>query len=322
VENFVAAQHWDVFVATNPDAKRLISPSAPLRDTLKITYPNMDSEWLKPLKKGLFERKKRYTRTYRESFFVMTPSGFLHEYSEDSSEEEGDSPLFTLYLPECILGGPSSIGEGRSTKHKFFVEGAASSKTNSKGITRSSSIKKTLRVGTGGGSKHAWSFKFRSREDMLAWHEAMMKFSSAVGEDGGVMKAVRGVGYDSTSAHGKSASAGSAGAGRVEGDMSDTDEGEDYASATGGDSTGSDEQSPEPKTPHSARPGDESGFAGLGAGSGAGKGGHLDGPRTSSDEAPPPGYKSYGVEQLGYSVCFHVSFEILFGIGMLTFFVF
>ena len=135
---------------------------------------------------------------------------------------------------------------------------------------------------------------------MLAWHEAM-KFLSAVGEDGGVMKAVRGVGYDPTSRHGRRGS----GTGAGDHDTSDKNEGDDYASATGGDSTGSDEQSPEPRTPHSARPeGGDSGFAGLGAGKG--KGGHLDGPRTSSGdeaEAPPPGYKSYGVEQVGYSAC-------------------
>jgi len=44
-------------------------------------YPSKEDPSVIPVHTGLMERKKRFTRSYRESYFVLTPAGFLHEYA-------------------------------------------------------------------------------------------------------------------------------------------------------------------------------------------------------------------------------------------------
>ena len=102
----------------------------------------------------LLERKKRYTRAYREAYYVLTPAGFLHEYAS-SDPAVADRPLFSLFLPMCTLGPPSPP----STKsHKFHIEprkdGTGSVRTGSiRNLTRSMT---SLGVGSSGGPGGAW----------------------------------------------------------------------------------------------------------------------------------------------------------------------
>ncbi|KAH8979560.1 hypothetical protein EDB92DRAFT_1903971 [Lactarius akahatsu] len=182
-----ADQEWISFSARSD---HLLDPETPLRNPETINYPSKEDPSVIPVHTGYLERKKRFTRTYRESYFVLTPSGFLHEYSS-SDPAQAATPLFSLFLPLCTLG-PAAGSSAKS--HKFHIEGrkdgAGSIKTGS------------LRIGRPG--QHAWSFRARSHEDMMEWWNDVRMLcarylvaSDALERSGPVAAAVRAAGYAS-----------------------------------------------------------------------------------------------------------------------------
>ena len=96
-------REWISFAARED---HLVDPETPLRDPAVINYPSKDDPSVIPVHTGLLERKKRYTRTYREAYYVLTPAGFLHEFVS-SDPAQADRPQFSLFLPMCTLGPPS-----------------------------------------------------------------------------------------------------------------------------------------------------------------------------------------------------------------------
>lgn len=182
----IPADHeWISFSARSD---HLLDPDTPLRNPATINYPSKEDPSVVAVHTGYLERKKRFTRTYRESYFVLTPSGFLHEYSS-SDPMLGTSPLFSLFLPLCTLG-PAASSSAKS--HKFHIEGrkdgAGSIKTGS------------LRIGRR--SQYAWSFRARSHEDMMEWWNDVRMLcarylvaSDALERSGPVAAAVRAAGY-------------------------------------------------------------------------------------------------------------------------------
>lgn len=189
-------REWISFSARSD---HLLDPETPLRDPEHITYPSKEDPSVIPVHIGHLERKKRYTRTYRESYFVLTPAGFLHEYSNSdiTTYTSNATPIFSLFLPACTLGPPSTTG---AKSHKFHIE---TTKEGS-GTTKSGlSIRSTLRGKTGG---HAYSFRSRSREDMMEWWNDIRMLcarylvaSEQMERSGPVAAAVRSAGYVSES---------------------------------------------------------------------------------------------------------------------------
>ncbi|KAG6826901.1 hypothetical protein H0H92_013976 [Tricholoma furcatifolium] len=172
----------------------LLDPDTPLRNPSTVNYPCKDDPSVFALHTGYLERKKRFTRTYRESYFVLTAAGFLHEYaSNDPSSPEGLNPMFSLFLPLCTLGPPStSVGPGSS--HKFHIEG----RKDGVGTTKGQSPFKALT----GNAQHAWSFRARSREDMMEWWNDIRMLcarylvaSESMERSGPLEAAVRAAGY-------------------------------------------------------------------------------------------------------------------------------
>ncbi|KAH8822764.1 hypothetical protein DL96DRAFT_1619139 [Flagelloscypha sp. PMI_526] len=184
-------REWITFSARSD---HLLDPETPLRSVEHIKYPNMEDTSVIPVHTGNMERKKRFTRTYRESYFVLTPAGFLHEYTS-SDLLTSDSPIFSLFLPACTLGPPSS---GRAKSHKFHIEG----RKDGQGTTKSGSFRASIRsIAT---NEHAYSFRCRSREDMMEWWNDIRMLcarylvaSEAMERSGPIAAAVRGVGYES-----------------------------------------------------------------------------------------------------------------------------
>jgi hypothetical protein len=145
-------REWISFSAR---ADHLLDPDTPLRDPANINYPSKDDPVVVPVHVGNLERKKRYTRTYNENYFVLTPAGYLHEYpSSDPSTYGGQNVTFSLFLPACTLGPPVP------RTNKFHVE---ETKTGM-GTTKGGSLRRSL-----GGGVHAWTFRAKSREDMMEW---------------------------------------------------------------------------------------------------------------------------------------------------------
>jgi hypothetical protein len=182
-------QEWIAFSARSD---HLLDPETPLRNPETISYPSKEDPAVLPVHTGYMERKKRFTRTYREAYYVLTPSGFLHEYSS-SDPTVGISPSYSLFLPLCTLGPASA---NKASSHKFHIE----SKPDGAGTTKTGSIRRSMRMGGGG---HAWSFRARSHEDMMEWWNDIRMLcarylvaSEHMDRGGPVHAAVRAAGYD------------------------------------------------------------------------------------------------------------------------------
>ncbi|KIL65748.1 hypothetical protein M378DRAFT_459450 [Amanita muscaria Koide BX008] len=178
-------KEWISFAARSD---HLLDPETPLRNQETIVYPNKDDPSVSPVHTGLLERKKRFTRTYREAFYVLTPAGFLHEFAtSDPAAPGGQTPIFSLFLPACTLGPASPQGSG---SHKFHIE----SRKDGTGAQKTGSFRRNSGI--------AWNFRARSREDMMEWWNDVRMLcarylvaSEQIERDGPVAAAVRAVGY-------------------------------------------------------------------------------------------------------------------------------
>ncbi|GAA5992591.1 hypothetical protein JCM5350_003663, partial [Sporobolomyces pararoseus] len=68
---------WEHYISQ--ESTSLIDPNTPSRSIAAITFPGMNHASTQPLREGYLERKKRFTKKYTESYYVLTPSGYLHE---------------------------------------------------------------------------------------------------------------------------------------------------------------------------------------------------------------------------------------------------
>lgn len=185
-------REWIAFAARED---HLIDPETPLRDPANISYPSKEDPSVLPVHVGLLERKKRYTRSYKEGYFVLTPAGFLHEY-HSSDPNKADHPSFSLFLPMCTLGPPSAPS---AASHKFHIEG----RKDGTGTTKTGSFRSLAGTLTGRkNSGPAWTFRGRSHDDMMEWWNDIRMLcarylvaSESMERSGPVQAAVRAVGY-------------------------------------------------------------------------------------------------------------------------------
>lgn len=66
---------WIAFASRS---EYLLDPDTPLRNPMTINYPGKDDPSVIPVHQGILNRKKRYTKTYKEAFYILTPAGFVH----------------------------------------------------------------------------------------------------------------------------------------------------------------------------------------------------------------------------------------------------
>ncbi|CEL55766.1 Cytoskeletal signaling protein slm1 OS=Schizosaccharomyces pombe (strain 972 / ATCC 24843) GN=slm1 PE=1 SV=1 [Rhizoctonia solani AG-1 IB] len=183
-------REWISFAAKSD---HLLDPETPLRNPDTVEYPSKDDPSVVPVHVGILERKKRFTRAYREAYFVLTPAGYLHEFVS-SDPHVRQTPQFSLFLPACTLGPPSSAKTARS--HKFHIE----SKTEKDGpkptglASRAGSLL--------GRNQHAYTFRSRSHEEMMEWWNDIRMLaarylvaSEQLERTGPVAAAVRSAGY-------------------------------------------------------------------------------------------------------------------------------
>lgn len=173
---------WIAFAARSD---HLLDPDTPLRNPETIDYPGKDDPSVIPVHQGILERKKRFTKTYKESFYVLTPAGYLHEHGS-SDPTKHPQPELSLFLPECTLGAPSTQA---SKSHKFHVS------------AKTSNIKSLPGLGK---SDHAYTFRARSHEELMEWWNDIKQLSRVyltsseqMDRSGPVPAAVRAAGYRS-----------------------------------------------------------------------------------------------------------------------------
>ncbi|GAA5909742.1 SLM1 family PH domain-containing protein [Sporobolomyces salmoneus] len=174
---------WIAFASRS---EYLLDPDTPLRNPMTINYPGKDDPSVIPVHQGILERKKRYTKTYKESFYILTPAGYLHEHlSSDLSKHP--NPELSLFLPECTLGAPTNPN---ARSHKFHIEGKKA-------------------IGGDVGQKNglfaldaSFTFRARSHDEMLEWwndckqlSKVYLTASEPFDRSGPVPAAVRAAGY-------------------------------------------------------------------------------------------------------------------------------
>ncbi|KAK0518661.1 hypothetical protein OC834_007654 [Tilletia horrida] len=181
---------WIAFAARSD---HLLDPDTPLRNPETIDYPGKDDPSVIPVHQGILERKKRFTKTYKESFYVLTPAGYLHEHGS-SDPTRHPTPELSLFLPECTLGAPSTMA---AKSHKFHIEGR-------KVTGGQSAIPNKGFAGLGMGREHAYTFRARSHEEMMEWWNDIKQLSKVylttseqMDRSGPVPAAVRAAGYRS-----------------------------------------------------------------------------------------------------------------------------
>ncbi|KAG8744155.1 hypothetical protein FRC10_010724 [Ceratobasidium sp. 414] len=183
-------REWISFAAKSD---HLLDPETPLRNPDTVEYPSKDDPSVVPVHVGILERKKRFTRAYREAYFVLTPAGYLHEFVS-SDPHVRQTPQFSLFLPACTLGPPSSAKTARS--HKFHIE----SKIEKDGPAKSGLASRAGSLL--GRNHHAFTFRARSHEEMMEWWNDVRMLvarylvaSEQLERAGPVAAAVRSAGY-------------------------------------------------------------------------------------------------------------------------------
>lgn len=180
-----------MFASLEPDAEwlafadrtdHLMDPETPLRQQELIDYPGRDDPSVLPVHVGWLERKKRFTKSYREGFYVLTPAGYLHEFTSPDPKSQS-VPSLSLFLPNCTLGPPSHSSTSKS--HKFHLEANKSGKFS---------------------RDHSYTFRARSHESMSEWWNDLRMLvsrylvaSETMDRSGPIAAAVRSAGYISES---------------------------------------------------------------------------------------------------------------------------
>ncbi|EIN03492.1 hypothetical protein PUNSTDRAFT_78092 [Punctularia strigosozonata HHB-11173 SS5] len=184
------------WIAFSARSDQLVDPETPLRNPDHIRYPSKEDPSVVAVHAGYLERKKRYTRHYKEAYYVLTPAGFLHEFAS-SDPRQSTQPVFSLFLPACTLGPPTSA-TSLSGSHKFHIELSPLNKSTGK-----SSIRKRMST-LGRSSTQAYTFRARNHSELMEWWNDLRMLcsrylvaSESVERGGPVMAAVRAAGYES-----------------------------------------------------------------------------------------------------------------------------
>ncbi|KAL7951772.1 hypothetical protein V8C42DRAFT_16907 [Trichoderma barbatum] len=118
----------------NRAADRLVSANDPPRSVEAIQFPNMEHASTKAMIEGSLERKSRNKLSfgYSTSYYVVSPSKFLHEFKDSDDTRNDPKPELSIYLPDAVVGVPSG--------DKFNIKGKDKSGTFSSKLTGSSEL--------------------------------------------------------------------------------------------------------------------------------------------------------------------------------------
>lgn len=144
------SSEWNGFVARD---KTLANPNAAPRTAKSVVFPGSEHESTKPVIEGDLLRKGTVIKKYSSAYYVLTPSGFLHEFKSKSFETDPD-PAWSLDIKTCTIGGHSAPNTGKA---KWTISG------KTKGLMS---------------SKHDFQFQATSYDDMLEWWTAIRKFAT------------------------------------------------------------------------------------------------------------------------------------------------
>ncbi|KAH0338412.1 PH domain-containing protein, partial [Aureobasidium melanogenum] len=149
---------WNGFVQRNNQV--LIDPNAPPRSMSNISFPNQNHKATEPLIAGSLERKGKMLRKYESSYWVITPSRYMHEFTTDDDFAKDPVPETSLYLPDCMIGALDGL--------KFQVKG--------KDVSGSS-------FGNKLSMSHEYAFKAHTPQDATKWYEVLRSSTGTTTND-------------------------------------------------------------------------------------------------------------------------------------------
>jgi hypothetical protein len=136
---------WNGFLKRNIGV--LIDPAAPTRSVKTITFPHQNHRATQPLIAGSLDRKSKLQMgRHKTSYYVVTPSKYLHEFSTDDDFAKDPTPDLSLFLPDCVVGAVQD--------EKFAIKGKDMSKN---------------KIGIKGIKTHEYSFKAHTAVDAGKW---------------------------------------------------------------------------------------------------------------------------------------------------------
>jgi len=144
---------WHSFVRRNNNI--LIDPNVPNRTLESVGFSNHNHASTQPLIQGSLERKSGLLKKYDASYYVITPSKYLHEFKSDDFLSKDASPEMSLYLPDCVVG---AVNNGNA----FNVRGKDASKGS---------------IGSKLTGTHEYAFRAHSERDAEQWIRVLREMS-------------------------------------------------------------------------------------------------------------------------------------------------
>lgn len=123
---------WKGFI--NRNGNLLINPNDAPRSVDNITFANQNHKATQALIEGTLERKSRNVLStgYSTGYYVVTPSGYLHEFKDNDNFRKDPVPELSIYLPDAVVGATNGP--------KFNVKGKDLSKTLGSKFTGTSEL--------------------------------------------------------------------------------------------------------------------------------------------------------------------------------------
>lgn len=150
-------KEWKAFQAREHS---LLKPDHKPRDPATATFPLSDHALTKPVLEATLARKSTLFKRRQSAFYVLSPSGFLHEYKDNDPVLYPD-PTLSLKLADCDIGNPPS----RSGKAGFTLRGKDAGKMV--------------------GRTHEYTFRTDSMDQAETWWSALSKFCGGASKNGG-----------------------------------------------------------------------------------------------------------------------------------------
>ncbi|KAI9497337.1 hypothetical protein BDB00DRAFT_868381 [Zychaea mexicana] len=97
MEHIAPSTEWKSFYESKK--KDLVNEENPLKDYLKINYPNKLNPKVMTVAKGIMERRTGVLKQYTERYFVLSQCGYLHQFTMGDKV----SPERSIYIPECTV---------------------------------------------------------------------------------------------------------------------------------------------------------------------------------------------------------------------------
>ncbi|ORX93530.1 hypothetical protein K493DRAFT_152470, partial [Basidiobolus meristosporus CBS 931.73] len=153
IDTLSTEHEWNAFYEKNKPP--LLDPDAAETSIDAIDFPNKNNPLTIPKKYGVMERQSGVFKTAKRDHCFLTPSGFLHGYTQ--SDPTLGAPEFSIYLPSSIMRGYSEANLAFEVAEK----------------------------GSGGlfhRAEHTYVFRFLKKEDLAEWWGAIKEYTKATEE--------------------------------------------------------------------------------------------------------------------------------------------